>query len=294
LYPLGFRVTLLTDSRDVVRAAEESWGRSRQEFDGPPLELRVTVSPGGSQAADPAFHIDGHLLSIVSDRDNHAVADLDRLQASCHVTSTAVADRAWFRWFFLDALILSLLAQKHTVPVHAGCVARAGSGVLLFGASGAGKSTLAWACARAGWNLVSDDAAWLLPASAVAIGRPQQVRLRPDAPRHFPELAGLQPHTRPNGKLSIEIRTHDFPAVRTASHAPVERIVFLDRRDAAPAMDAVPPETALAEMLRDCVPYRYEVHARHAETVRRLSHLPAYRMRYRSSDEAVGLLSSSW
>lgn len=291
-FPLGFRANLTTNSPDVVRAMDESWGHGRQEFDGQPLDLRVFVTEGGEKAAEPSFRIERHLLSIVSDRNNQAVADLERLFASCRVTPATVADSAWFRWFFLDALILALLAQKHTVPVHAGCVSRAGAGVLLFGASGAGKSTLAWACARAGWNLVSDDAAWLLPESALAIGRPQQVRLRPDAPRHFPELEALAPRARPNGKLSIEIKTRDCPSIRTASSTPVHRVVFLHRRDTSPALVPVPKEAALEAMLRDCVPYRDEVSARHRATVRKLSDLPAYRLQYRTLDEAIRLLSS--
>jgi len=290
-HPLGFRVNLTTNSPEVVRAAGESWGAGGAGFESQPLQLRVLVSPGG-KAAEPAFHVESHLLSIVSDRENYAVADLRALSGWCRVTSATVADSAWFRWFFLDALILSLLAQKHTVPVHAGCVARDGCGVLLFGSSGAGKSTLAWACARAGWSLVGDDASWLLPEAndPIAVGRPQQVRLRPDAPRHFPELAGMAAHARPNGKMSIELRTRDFPLVRTESRARVGRVVFLDRGHAAPGLIPVPREAALEGMLRDCVPYRDEVHARHVATVRRFADVPAFRLRYGSLGEALELL----
>jgi len=290
-YPLGFPVRLTTNSVEVVRAAEESWGGSGPLSEAEALRLRVIVG-AGARAAEPAFHIERHLLSIVGDRENYAVADLRGLFGWCRVTASTVADGPWFRWFFLDALILSLLAQRHTVPVHAGCVSREGSGVLLFGASGAGKSTLSWACARAGWSLVGDDAAWLLPNAhcPTAVGRPQQVRLRPDAPRHFPELAGMEAHARPNGKMSIEIRTRDFPRIRTERQTAVERVVFLDRGDGTPALTAVAREAALETMLRDCVPYRDEVHVRHAATVSRLADLPTFRLQYRSLDEALELL----
>ena len=289
-YPLGFPLQLTTNSPEVLRAAGQSWGESEQAFDAQPLCLRVTVSPG-EKAAGPAFHIDGHLLTIVGDRENYAIADLNGLSACCRVTAGTVADAAWFRWFFLDALILSLLAQKHTVPVHAGCVAREKSGVLLFGSSGAGKSTLAWACARAGWRLVGDDAAWLLPGAepAMAIGRPQQVRLRPDAPRHFPELAGLAAKARPNGKMSIELRLCEFPDIRTAPRTEIERVVLLER-GAGVGLIPIARETALQAMLRDCVPYREEVHARHKATVSKLADVPAFRLQYRSLDEALELL----
>jgi len=290
-YPLGFPVRLTSNSEAVVRAAEESWGGNKPLFETDALRLRVMVG-AGAKAAEPAFHVERHLLSIVGDRENYAVADLRGLFGWCRVTEATAADGPWFRWFYLDAMILSLLAQRHTVPVHAGCVSREGSGVLLFGPSGAGKSTLSWACARAGWSLVGDDAAWLLPNARrpTALGRPQQVRLRPDAPRHFPELEGMQAHARPNGKMSIEIRTREFPQIRTAQHTAVERAVFLDRGDGVPSLTPVARETALEKMLRDCVPYRDEVHARHAAAVSRLADLPTFRLQYRSLDEALELL----
>jgi hypothetical protein len=289
--PLGFRLNLITNSADVLRAAGESWGQSRQEFDGKPLDLRVVVSDVQIKAAKPRFEIERHLFSIISDRHNYAVADLNALYGACYVTQETVADQAWFRWFFLDAMVLSLLAQQHTVPVHAGCVSRDGAGTLLFGQSGAGKSTLSWACARAGWSLVGDDAAWLLPDTdqPTAIGRPQQVRLRPDAPRHFPELSGMATKARPNGKLSIELKTRDFPQIRTKSHTAVDRIVLLGRGD-EPKLVPVSRDQALEAMLRDCVPYRDEVHARHVQTIERLADLPAWRLQYRTLDEALALL----
>jgi len=294
VYPLGFPVDLITNSTAVIDSAEDSWGSVEQQFEGRPLELRVDVGPG-PKGREPSFRIERHLLSIVSDRSNYALADLDELFACCVVTEETVADRAWFRWFYLDAILLSMLAQRHTVPVHAGCVAGAGGGVLLFGSSGAGKSTLTWACARAGWTLVSDDAAWLLPGASqpTAVGRPQQVRLRPDAPRHFPELEGKQGQARPNGKVAIELRPREFPSIRTASRTAVNGVVFLDRGEGSAELAPMERDEALAKMLRDCVPYRDEVHARHAVTVARLADLPAWRMRYSGLDEGIALVEQA-
>jgi hypothetical protein len=45
LHPLGCEMHLQTNSREIVRAAEESWSGFPALFDGPPMDLRVAVSP---------------------------------------------------------------------------------------------------------------------------------------------------------------------------------------------------------------------------------------------------------
>ncbi|MDA0204716.1 MAG: hypothetical protein O2795_05130 [Acidobacteria bacterium] len=47
-------------------------------------------------------------------------------------------------------MVYCLLTEKHLPPIHTGCVALGGQGLLLVGDSGAGKSTLAFGCARLG------------------------------------------------------------------------------------------------------------------------------------------------
>ena len=42
-YPLGFRLEIATNSRDVIQAAEESWAGEAREFDGQALVMRVFV-----------------------------------------------------------------------------------------------------------------------------------------------------------------------------------------------------------------------------------------------------------
>lgn len=230
-YPLGFRVTVLTNSPDVQAAARESWEAYRPEFDRPPLEVRIIVREEGDLAPEPTFLSQAHMITVVSDRDNFACVDFKTLFAYAFVSQKTAADHAWFRWFFLEPMVYFLLAQSYTMPMHAACIAKNGRGILLTGASGAGKSTLAYACARAGWTFVADDATSLLQESEdrIAIGKPHQARVRDDAPRLFPELEGYCTRARPNGKLSIEIPLEAFPQIRTALHCGIEAIVFLDR-----------------------------------------------------------------
>src|SRR4029077_19439661 len=121
------------------------------------------VQPQGDLAPEPVFRGQGHNFSIVSDRDNFAFYDSGPMSGCCFVSEKTVQARSWFRYYFLETMVYMLLAQRYVVPVHAACVARDGSGVLLCGNSGAGKSTLSFACARAGWTFLTDESTWLLP-----------------------------------------------------------------------------------------------------------------------------------
>ncbi len=292
-YPLGFPLRLITNSRDVVESAQESWGLWTAEFERPPLTIRVIVRPEGLLAPPPTFRRQGHLFSIVSDADNFAIADLRLLEGCIFVSDQTAKDHAWLRWYFVEALGYLLLAQRDTVPVHAACVAREGSGILLCGASGAGKSTLSFACARAGWTFVSDDATSLLPDSdSAAIGRPHRARFRPDAPRWFAELERFAERVRPNGKLSLEVPLAEFPEIRTTHRCTVGALVALERGTGArAALEPADSAEIAGQLLQDSTSYGEDGDRIREQTVRKLSRLPAYRLNYSGLEDAVALLS---
>jgi hypothetical protein len=240
------------------------------------------------------FRKQGHLLSFVSDAHNFAAGDSLTLSASFHLSEETAAQRARLRWYFLEAMAYMLLTQRYVVSLHAACVARGGAGMLICGKSGSGKSTLSLASARAGFTYVSDDCTWLKAGSEdrVAIGKPHSVRFRGDAARHFPELAGFPACMHPNGKLSIEVPTSFFPAIRTASRCPIGCLVFLDRESGGPArVERMPPAEAAEALLAELPSYGATVNAMHEATIDRLSGVPAWRLRYGSLEDGVRLLS---
>ena len=293
-HPLGFPLRIATNSNEVLECARESWGMWTPEFDREPVEARVTVQDEGDLALEAEYRAQGHLFSVVADRNNYAVMDLDRLYGYAFVSRKTVADHAWFRWYFLDTMGLFMLAQRYAMAVHAACVAREGRGILLAGESRAGKSTLAWACARAGWTYLADDAAWLLMDGdgREVLGRPHSVRFREDAPRWFPELEGYLSRVRPNGKLAMEVPTSEFPRVRTAARCQAEAVVFLDRSGrGAPGLELLAAEEALDELIGELANHREETRARYRTVARRLLHAPAYRMRYQDLEEGMALLA---
>lgn len=294
VYPAGFPLELRTNSQDVLESAKESWGAWAAEFDRTALRVSVIVQAEGALAPPATFRRHGHLYCIVSDADNFAVADLRSLEACAFVSARTASDHAWLRWYFVEALGYLLLAQRYAMPVHAGCVAQGGAGVLLCGASGAGKSTLSFACACAGWTFVSDDCTWLLPdrEEPVGVGRPHQARFRGDAPRWFPELEKFAERVRPNGKLSLEVPLKAFPEIRTASQVPIGALVLLDREPGAQArVEEIKASVIVESLLQDSPGYGEEVDRLLERTVQKLLHVPAYRLHYERLDDGVELLS---
>jgi hypothetical protein len=323
-YPLGFPVEIVTNSQEVLDAGAESWGGECAEdagrdgrcfapVDGPEGCPRSEVPPrqsrlkDGAEAAarvhvvvhgtgapgEPSFRGREHLLSIVAGTDNFVMADARSMFAYCFITKEAAEDRSWFRWYFLEAVVYFLLSQRYVAVVHAACVAKDGRGVLLSGRSGAGKSTLAFACARAGWTYLGDDATALAIGgdTRYAIGKAQQARFREDAPRIFPELAPYAARLRPNGKLSMEVPISELQGIRTARGCRVECVVFLNREKGARAFaEPIDGQTAVERFLEDMPAYSPEVNAMHCATVAQLAGAKAYEMRYEDLGGAIALL----
>ncbi len=206
-----------------------------------------------------------------------------------------MASDPYFRNHLLDTMAYFTLDYRYITILHAACVALNGRGVLLFGDAGAGKSCMAYACAKRGWTLLSDDFAALLrdPRTNTVIGRPQRMRFRPTAFEMFPELKDYENSITPFGKHMFDLRTGAIPNVQTASCCQAEKIVFLERRDSGRA-ELVPkdPAEALAFLEWDRPRWDPPVSDKHRETLRRLLARGVHTVQYSNFDEAVQILES--
>jgi hypothetical protein len=294
-YPLGFPLEIRSNSAVVIDAARESWELFPQIFDRPPARLRLIVSPTTVPAVlgAPVLRAQQHLLSIVLDAANFALCDLRCGFGFACLSEDAIIDKDYLRWFFVEAMTYSILSTLHLTPLHAGCVARDGRGLLLCGVSAAGKSTLTYACARAGFAYVSDDVSSLVRGepSCQVIGKPFQFRFRDTAPALFPELGAFMPKTAPNGKPSIEIRTHELAAIRTALTCEAECLVFLNRGGSgAPYLSPVEPDEARRRLQSDLPVLEPRAWSEQRASLARLITKPAFELRYSDLDAAVVLL----
>lgn len=292
-YPYGFAVRIATNSEEVLRAAEESWQPFRQEFSDPPAELYFAVDEQGPQQCppDPIFRGRRNLVTFIADPANFATCDLAQGFAFAWLSPGAVKNRAYLRYHFLESAASILMESLHLTPVHAACVVRDGHGVLLCGDSGTGKSSLAFACALRGWTLVTDDGSSLVRnrSERIVLGNPYQMRFREDAPNLFPELRQHTCLPRLNGEMAIELATVTFPEIRTATQAPVDYIVFLDRKTSAPPSLVRFPQKKALRWFEQVITFGDHRKAQRA-SLRRLLTADMFQLRYSDLDSAVRTL----
>jgi hypothetical protein len=295
-YPLGFTLHIETNSRHILDAAAESWLHFLPEFAvaAPThLSLAEAGSGDGVMPGPPAFRSHGHLMTIVWNQDNQVVCDFRSGRAAGWVTPEIARNGPVLRRHFLESSVMSMLVQAHLAPVHGALVKKNGRGILLCGPSRAGKSTLAFACARAGWEFVSDDATFLVRGQPgnYAVGNPHTLSLREDVKHSFTELSARVSSVRPGGKREIEVRTHDLP-IALASGSSIDHVVFLDRVQQGDA-ELEPCDASEALACFDGNANFGEDHVREAQrqTYRRLLSAGLWRMRYCDCEDAIALLS---
>lgn len=237
-YPLGFPTELRTNCPEILSQARDLWSMFKNRFDTKPIQVDVHVLDGDSTVCPPApvFRIAKPLLINIANTENYSVANLEQATTQIILSRATLRHRSYLEYFFLGSAPLCHIATTYATPVHAGCVALNGRGVLLCGESGAGKSSLSYACARAGWVYTTDDASFLLNEreDRVVTGNCHQGRFRPSAAELFPEVEGRKITPRAAGKPSIELPTAPMPGITCASTAEVDFLVFLNRRAAGP------------------------------------------------------------
>jgi hypothetical protein len=286
---------LVTNSRDIIRAAEEDWAEFPSLFNDRTLEIRVAVSDE-EQAPCPTslvWRAQRHLLALESDRQNFAVCDLEKGFSFCWVTPAAARNHDFFRSYFLNTLVQVPLWQTHLTRIHAACVARDGRALLLCGPSGAGKSCLAYACARRGWTFVTDEVSSLVRGSQelTVLGNPRCMHFRDTAARILPEFDGRLATLNSVGKISIEVRTSELHKVRTAFQGRVASVVFLERRADMPARVAPVSTAAAFHGLASDLPLSPQpLYDAHRSALRNVVAAGAFEIRYHDLDEAVSLL----
>lgn len=293
-YPLGFAVEIMTNDPDVLQAANESFGHRRLRRGSAVLHVRVGVSEGRSVECppEPVRREYNHLYSLLADTDNQALLDLKLCTGFVWLSKSALRNRLYFRYNFLEKVVYLLLGASVVTDIHAACIGKHGKGILLCGNSGAGKSTLAYACARSGWTYTSDDTSYLINDSNIprVIGHSHRVRFRPSAKVLFQELASREVTPRMEGKPSIEVPVSELPHLTTASETDVHAIVYLNRHVSGTATLVQLPKGTATKRTREELYSAGEIRARHENILEMLSDVPTYELRYSDLADAIDRL----
>jgi len=293
-YPLGFSFEIITNDPAVLEAANESFGHSCLRRCNTTLQARIGITEGwGSDCPpEPTRREYNHLYSLVADTDNQALLDLKTCTSFVWLNRSALKNKLYFRYNFLEKVVYLLLGASVVTDVHAACVSKNGKGILLCGDSGAGKSTLAYACARAGWTYTSDDTSYLINDCDIprVIGHSHRVRFRPTARALFPELASREVTPRMEGKPSIEIPVSELPGLVTASEASVHAIAYLHRDPSATGRIVQLPVGTATERTRNELYSAGEIRAKHEKILEVLSGIPTYELQYCELDHAIDQL----
>ena len=289
--PIGTPIRVESNHEAVIHVARENFGRYGKPLPGesPKFSLRLCVDPvhrAGPPWPKPNFRSLNHLVHINCGDSNFAVADLNTGVCIGFVTEAMVEDASFFKSTFLDCLFYVLAVHHNYTPVHCSGVVSRGRGVLICGVSGTGKTTLAYACARSGLQVLSDDVVHLQidPVNDLLRlwGKPWFLRLVPEAVELFPELAGLQPQLRSDHEWYLEIDVENqFPGRAVVSCEP-QALVFLERHQDAENQQLQPldVDSALERLLKDIFVSETAVIERHRQTLKRLLQIKAYTLSY--------------
>ena len=293
LYPYGFAVRVSTNSERVLNLLNEEWRSFERRFSNEPIKVNVEAVEYGTNELplEPVFTLRDGLMINVADPVNMSIGDLRRGVSHVTLSPGALQSPMWMQYFLVCSAPLCHIAGSLALPVHAACVAWNGRGVLLCGESGDGKSTLSFACARAGWTYVTDDATYFAHGSGdscLAVGNCYQIRFRPSASELFPEVEGREVTPRAAGKPSIEIPVHSLPEIEFAPEAHIENIVFLNRRDKSPAELSLYDKDAARDFMRRSMFGTPKGMLQHEETMERLlAEVQVWEMRYSDLDWAI-------
>ena len=285
-HPLGTTIQVESNDPSILEEATRSFGRygPPPPFSKPRIVLQLCVDPEFHDAGSwpvPQYRSLQHLFHIHCGEANFAIADLSLEKAIGFVSQEMARSGSFFRRTFLECLFHVLVVRLSHTPIHCSCVALNNNGILICGVSGAGKTTLAYACAKSGMQVVSDDVVHLQPdwvGDTITLwGNPWELRLLPEASKLFPGMAaGVAPHQT---HLEINI-TKDFPGADRVSCRPYA-IVFLERCSGE-KVECVPlkPEVALERLKKDIVLDEEKVLERHYSTLSRLVRIGAYSLIY--------------
>jgi hypothetical protein len=196
----------------LVRQAFNALPPHRLRPKVPSLRVRLALLPDKRGRGVPPVATRGAPGLLLGAGDGSAViAVAPREHSALLVVPPRLLDHAYhLRYELLEFAVYLLAARtQELVPLHAGCVARAGQAVLLVGQSGAGKSTLTLHCLSAGMDFLAEDSVLVEPQSMRATGLPSFLHLRADSMRFLDRRAARRLRASPVIRRRSGVRKYE-------------------------------------------------------------------------------------
>jgi hypothetical protein len=257
-WPFGEMLLLKTNHPELLDVAEEAFGRfpKNKEPGVNSLTITLLVLEGDKQSRvldriKPRFNTIAHHFFICIDKDNFVVADVNHGHADGYLTPEVVNDRAYVRYYVLEALSQAMLGRaRNFLSIHAACIQKNGVSLILQGKAGSGKSTLAFACLRNNYQLLAEDVVHVkfCNGDLYLRGSPWKFHLLPDAIQFFPEINLEKPRLQMNNEWKLEIEIEDYYPGAAITEAQPGPILLVTRNPTIPAaIELLPPEIAIKE-----------------------------------------------
>ena len=289
-FPMGFPLRVRTNSEEVLRLCAAKWGMFTQRTDDRPIEADIHVIESDSSECPPMpkWYFTGNTLLIAADSQNVGTVDFPWGKTRMVISSAVLKHPRYFDQTFLETVPACQLCTRFATPIHAGCIALDGRGVLLCGDSGAGKTSLAYACALAGWQFVADDTSYVLHSESErrVIGNCHNLRFRASAAELFPELTGADLTPQVSGKPTVELPTASLD-MRTTEGTYVDFVVFVNRWQ-SDSVDLIPySKDSARRYMRQVLFGEPETRVIRHAAIERLLSAEVLELRYKHLDSGV-------
>lgn len=286
--------TLVTNSELLLETVDDTFEDAEFSPDQIGLSLRFWVD-GADQSQSPWPHPYtrglGHLVFAGFDSRSSFLADLRTRRVIGRFSPALAGDSNYWKTIIFPMLFSIMAGSVGIVELHAACVARGESGIILAGSSRAGKSTLAMALSQAGFGLISDDRVFcsLRDGQMLAWALPRPLKLRFEAATWFEELRGREPRDIQNGERVFHCHAKQH---RIAKCDP-RLIIFLERfenRESEPTLfEMLPIEShqARRRLEADLLAEFSKAIQDQEKSLEMLSCVPCFLLRYSGSPQAI-------
>jgi hypothetical protein len=261
----GLRLTVRTDTPAVLAALDARLHHFRTATEGAPdITVEAHTVPDITrhivapldEPARPVYDAASGVVLYADGSQRLYLDDEVSVRAMCDpftstITMSIAGTHPGAAWLashpMLTIPLIDLLKRRGRFSLHAGCLSRAGDGLLLAGTSGAGKSTLTLALLRAGFDFLGDDLVFLRPGpdGIQALAFPDEIDLTDDTIRCFPELEPILATPRAEGWPKRQVR----PEVLYGSTIPSDcrpSVLVFPQVSGNPTSTLVPLERGLA------------------------------------------------